>query len=368
MHITAAGLTGLIVTVKDSKNYQLHFRHPQSRKRQRVSLGTSDESTAKARAKHILETTGKAGIAALRDHARRDTTATVGRACDHYLVTSTVTYRRDNVNCLYRVVRAALGTEDGSKARNLPLSRLNARLVSDYLRNAIVSQVTKKSCLASARAVFCRMTDWEGFDGMPDMRAFREAATGTGIRISLDAFQPLPKETLQRIEAGVRKHGGAYLRAYLLSRYCGLRPGEIAGFRKTWIERRGEQYVLCVRQRPYEGFTLKTGNRAERDIGIPADMAADLLACDDYGIPGGTPYMRYHWLLRVFNAYLKEFMPERKQLLYTLRKQAGSDWLAATGKISLVSKLLGHTSAAVTLRHYATYDQTVVMPAGVFGG
>jgi hypothetical protein len=33
----------------------------------------------------------------------------------------------------------------------------------------------------------------------------------------------------------------------------------------------------------------------------------------------------------------------------------------------LVSKLLGHTSAAVTLRHYATYEASVTLPEGMFG-
>jgi integrase len=71
--------------------------------------------------------------------------------------------------------------------------------------------------------------------------------------------------------------------------------------------------------------------------------------------------------MRVFNAFLRGYLPDRDQLLYTLRKQAGSDWLVATGKISLVSKLLGHTSAAVTLRHYATYESSVTLPEGIFG-
>jgi hypothetical protein len=366
MDITAAGLSGKLVKRAGAKNYQIHFRHPQSRARQRVSLGTGDLATAKARGKHLLETTGRAGLAALKEHARRDTSATVGAACEHYLAVSTVAFKRDNVNCLYRVIRAALETENGAKVRGLPLSRLNARLVSDYLRKAKVAAVTKKSSLASARAVFCRLTDWEGFDGLPDMRPFREAATGTGLRSDFDAFRPLPKEALDAMEAQTILHGGAYRRAYILARYCGLRPREIAGFRTTWLEDRGGQHYLCVRQRPQEDFTLKTGSRGERDIGLPAELATELLACDDYGVPGGTPYTRYNWLLRTYNGFLREFMPGREQFLYTLRKQAGSDWLTATGKISLVSRLLGHSSPSTTARHYATHDNAVVMPESVW--
>lgn len=364
--IKASGLSGTVYTAKGSPKYQLYFRHPQSRERQRISLGTENLDMALAKAKAILAKTGADGIAALKGYARRSSGSTVGAACDHYLQVSTVAFKRDNVNCLYRVIRAAIGTENGEKVRNFPLARLDAKLVSDYLRKAKVSATTKKSCLASARAVFCRLTDWEGFEGLPDMRPFREAATGTGLRSDFDAFRPLPREALDAMEEKTRLMGGAHRRAYILARYCGLRPREIAGFRKTWIERRGDQHFLCVRQRPEEDFTLKTGSRGERDIGLPAELAAELLDCEDYGIPGGTEYMRYNWLLRTYNGFLREFMPGRDQFLYTLRKQAGSDWLTATGKISLVSRLLGHSSPSTTARHYATHDNAVVMPECVW--
>jgi integrase len=365
--IKARGLTGKIYLIAQSPYYRMRFYHPEKRRRQRISLGTSDLPTAKVKAKLILERTADEGIKALQGFMRRDTSNTVGKACDHYLMISPVAYRRDNVNCLYRVIKAALQTDDGQKVRDLALSRLNRALVAAYLKNAKVKTSTQKSCLASARAIFARQNDWEGFDGLPDMSEFRDACTRTGLRVHLDAFQPLPAETLEEIDKATRVTGGGIRRAWILARYLGLRPSEIAGFRKGWIERRGEQHFLCVRQRPSEDFALKTGSRGERDIGIPPDMAAELLACDDYGIPGGTPYTRYNWLMRVFNAFLRGYLPHRDQLLYTLRKQAGSDWLVATGKISLVSKLLGHTSAAVTLRHYATYESSVTLPEGMFG-
>jgi integrase len=364
--IKARGLTGKLRTAANSPYYRLHFYHPEKRRRQRISLATSDLPTAKAKAKAILERTADEGIAALRDFSRRDTSSTVGEACDHYLATSTVAFRRDNVNCLYRVIKAALQADDGQKVRDLALSRLNRALVAAYLKNAKVKASTQKSCLASARAVFARRNDWEGFDGLPDLGEFREACTHTGLKTDLDAFQPLPRDTLTKLDEATKQHGGAIRRAWILARYLGLRPREIAGMRKTWIEERAGQHFLCVRQRPDEGFALKTGSRGERDIGIPAAMAAELLAADDYAIPGGTPYMRYNWLMRVFNNFLREFMPDRDQLLYTLRKQAGSDWLVATGKISLVSKLLGHTSAAVTLRHYATWESSVTLPDSLY--
>jgi len=364
--IKARGLTGKIYLIAQSPFYRMRFYHPEKRLRQRISLGTSDLPTAKVKAKLILERTADEGIKALQGFMRRDTSNTVGKACDHYLLISPVAYRRDNVNCLYRVIKAALQTDDGQKVRDLALSRLNRALVAAYLKNAKVKTSTQKSCLASARAIFARQNDWEGFDGMPDMSEFRDACTRTGLRVHLDAFQPLPAETLEEIDKATKVTGGGIRRAWILARYLGLRPSEIAGFRKGWIERRGDQHFLCVRQRPSEDFALKTGSRGERDIGIPPDMAAELLACDDHAIPGGTPYTRYNWLMRVFNTFLRGYLPDRDQLLYTLRKQAGSDWLVATGKISLVSKLLGHQTAAATLRHYATWESSVTLPDSLY--
>ena len=364
--VKVAGLTGKVYRVNGTPRWQFEMRDPATNARKRISLGTQNLDMALAKAKAILSKAGADGIAALKGYARRSSGSTVGAACDHYLVTSTVTYRRDNVNCLYRILRAALGTESGEKVRALPLARLNRKLVADYLKKSAVTNITKKSCLASARAIFARHNDWVGFNGLPDMGEFRDACTRTGLKTDLDAFRPLPKDTLAKLDEATKRHGGAIRRAWILARYLGLRPREIAGMRKTWIEERAGQHFLCVRQRPDEGFSLKTGSRGERDIGMPAAMAAELLACNDHAMPGGTPYMRYNWLMRVFNNFLREFMPDRDQLLYTLRKQAGSDWLVATGKISLVSKLLGHTSAAVTLRHYATWESSVTLPEGLF--
>lgn len=363
INVKHRGLSGRVYLIGESPNYRLYFYHPESRKRHRISLGTSDLATAKAKAKMILDRTATEGLKAMRDMVRRNTGSTVGAACDHYLETSTVLYRRDNVNCLCRVIRAALGTEDGEKVRELSLAKLNRALVAAFLKNAKVANTTKKSVLASARAVFARANDWSAFEGgLPNLSEFRAACTDTGIRTDLDAFQPLPKDLLAKMDAATVAHGGGIRRAWILSRYLGLRPREMAGFRKTWIEERGDRYFLCVRQRPDEDFTLKTGSRGERDIGLPNAVAAELLACDDYGIPGGTPYTRYNWLMRFFNGFLREWLPNREQLLYTLRKQAGSDWLVATGKISLVSRLLGHSSPSTTARHYATHDNAVVMP------
>lgn len=364
--IKVAGLSGKVYKVNGTPRWQFEMRDPATNARKRISLGTENLEMAMAKAKAILQKTGADGIAALKGYARRTGGKTIGEAIDHYLQVSNVQYKQDNVNCLLRVIRAATKTEDNDKARALPLARLNAKLVADYLRNATVAKTTQKSCLASARAVFCRFTDWQDFEGLPDLSEFRDAATKTGIRTSINSFQPLPKDVLAMMEAASKSIGGAHRRAYILARYLGLGPKEIAGCRRRWIEERGDKHVLCVRQRPDENFTLKTGAVRERDIGIPKNMVAELLTADHYMVPGGTPYMRLAWCLRHFNGWLREFIPDRRSALYELRRQAGSDWLTATGKISLVSKMMGHASPTTTARFYATHERQVDLPESIW--
>ena len=75
-----------------------------------------------------------------------------------------------------------------------------------------------------------------------------------------------------------------------------------------------------------------------------------------------TPNLRYSYMLRVFNLWVRRFIPDRKGAAYELRKQAGSNWLEATGQISQVQYLLGHSTPTTTARWYATWQKAVTVP------
>jgi integrase len=92
-------------------------------------------------------------------------------------------------------------------------------------------------------------------------------------------------------------------------------------------------------------------------------MAEALLKADDYLIPLPTQNLRYNYILRIFNLWLRTLIPDRKGAAYELRKQAGSDWLEATGQISQVQYLLGHSTPTTTSRWYATWQRAVTVPA-----
>jgi integrase len=151
-------------------------------------------------------------------------------------------------------------------------------------------------------------------------------------------------------------------RAFICCRYMGMTPKEVSYARKSWIEDRPEGKTMCIRERPDEEFTLKTGGCRERDITLAPWMADYLLGADDYMIPLGTEFLRYNFMLRNFNTWLRQYIPNRKGAAYELRKQAGSDWLEATGSLVQVQYLLGHSSYVTTQRWYATWQRAVVVP------
>jgi integrase len=356
--IKASAITGALYKVSGSPFWQLRFHHPSDRKRKRISLGTEDLALAKARAKAILEDTAAKGIEALRDHARRDTSETIGRAIEHYERVSKIISTRDNVNCLLRFLRCALGTEDNEAIKAKPLSILTPSLISKYRQNYIGSPYSIRTNLASTRAIFAHSLDWDGFK-LPDSVAKFCGAT-TGMKAPVSTFVRIAPEALDRMEDTSKAIGGSVRRAYLLTRYLGMTPVECAAARKSWIEDREDRKVIVIIERPEEDLTLKTGYKRGRVMSLPEWMSEELLAADtDYLITGKTLDARKRFMERMFNGWVREFIPDRRSAAYELRKQAGSDMLNATGKISLVQHMLGHTSPQTTARFYAVYDREV---------
>ncbi len=107
----------------------------------------------------------------------------------------------------------------------------------------------------------------------------------------------------------------------------------------------------------------------EHDVFLTIERADSLhgpwvpVAADDYMVTGRTADMRMKFMERNFNLWVREFLPDRRSAAYELRRQAGSDMLNATGKISLVQHMLGHSSPQTTARFYAVYDREVDVAA-----
>lgn len=358
--ITASGLTGKLYQTIDSPRWQLEFRHPHTKKRLRISTGLRDLVMAKEKAKGILVDAGREGLAALQAHSQRATCKSVGEAIDHYLKASKIGSKQSNVNRLLRLLRATLGGSN-EQVRERPLSVLTPALVAQYRAEWKGSAYTLRGVLVSARAVFCHPLDWEGFPLPESLEKF--AKTTKGLRAPAPTFERISPEILSKMDNASKAIGGSIRRAYLLTRYLGMTPKECWLCRREWIEERNGKFVMVVIER--DGVTLKTGSKRGRAMSIPEWMAAELLAAEDYMVTGKTVGRRKHFMERVFNAFVREFLPDRRTAAYELRRQAGSDILNATGKISVAQHMLGHSSPTTTATWYAVYDREVDV-AGVW--
>lgn len=362
LSFTVRGIAAGLFTVPNSPHLRLYFRHPQSRERKRLSLGTSDVKMARAKAKMILNKVADEGLQAIKQFARRDTAPSVGKVVDHYLQVSQCGSRKANANYLLQLYRVVFELPTRESAREQSIGKLNAKFVAEFLRKSgHLSNYSKRSYLAAARSVFSRVHDWHDMK-LPDLSEFMTASSKTGVKSPSNSFRHIPAEVLRKMDLDSQKLDAPYRRAFILCRFLGVTPKEVSFARKSWIEKRGDLHVFCIRERPEESFTLKTGALRERDIGLRPWMAAELLAADDYMIEAHTPYLRKKFMERQFNDWVRKYIPGRKGAAYELRKQAGSDWLEATGKISLVSKLLGHTTPQTTARWYATWEKQVDVP------
>jgi integrase len=341
----------------------------------RLALKTTDAKMAKSKAIDLLTVSGRDGNAKLAEAAgSKDMTPTIGAICEHYMSVTECRTAQRNVNCLLRVVARGKGWRDdgrvmaaGTRERVMRLrgSELTAGLAADYYRNDPVADYTRRTTLAGAKAVFARTVDWVGF-AVPDISGFLTVSKQVAPEYSGNSFQHIPTDTLSAMERDSRIDGMTR-KAFICCRYLGMTPKEVAHCRRGWIESRAQGPTMCVRERPDEGFALKTGDTRERDIVIPQWMAGELLAAaftdSDFLIALPTPNLRYQWMLRTFNMWVRRYIPDRKGAAYELRKQAGTDWLEATGRISEVQHLLGHSTPTTTARWYAAWRKAVTVPA-----
>jgi integrase len=348
------------------------LRFTADKKIKRVSLKTSDAKIAKAKAISFLTILGDQGMAKLKETANmRDSAPTIGQIIDHYASVTDCSTHKKNTNALMRVIARAKGwttagaraMTDVEKAKVMAVrsTELTAQLAVDYQRADKNAIYTKGTTLAGAKAVFARTKDWVGF-ALPDISGFLNASKEAKQKYNPNSFQHIPKEKLDAMERESRVDD-IRRRTFICCRYLGMTPKEVSFARKGWIEDRPQGKAMCVRERPDEGFSLKTGGARERDIVIAPWMAEALLKADDYLIPLPTQNLRYNYILRIFNLWLRTLIPDRKGAAYELRKQAGSDWLEATGQISQVQYLLGHSTPTTTSRWYATWQRAVTVPA-----
>ena len=350
----------------------LRFHDPETRKMRRVSLKTTDDKIAKQKGTIFLTIAADQGMSKLKAVAGlRNESPTIAALVEHYEKVSDCDTAHRNVSALLRVIARAKGWDHGdrrtmseavkAKVMAVRSTELTAETAVAFQRaDDGTNNYTKGTTLAGAKAVFAHTKDWIGFH-LPDLTAFLKTSKQAKQKYDPNSFQHIDKDALDAMEQDSRKDK-LIRRAFICCRYLGMTPKEVSYARRSWIESRPNGQTMCIRERRDQQFTLKTGGARERDITLPAWMAEELMTADDYLLPYETPFLRYNYMLRVFNLWVRRFIPDRKGAAYELRKQAGSNWLEATGQISQVQYLLGHSTPTTTARWYATWQKAVTVP------
>lgn len=361
-------------------SWWVRFTDRRTKKMHRHTLRTTDAKLAKQKAIAYITMQEQEGIETLRKHeGMRNDSPTIGQIVEHYLAKSKCESAEKNVSCLLRVVGRGTGLaprrphqsdpkraapmNDAEKEKVMAVrsTELNAALVRRYKETCGTADYSIGSALAGAKAIFANQDEWLDFN-LPDLSEFKRASKDAKQKYDPNSFQHIDKDVLAAMEQDSRTDQ-VIRRAFICCRYLGMTPKEVSYARKSWIEDRPQGPTMCIRERRDQDFTLKTGGARERDITLAPWMAEELRSADDYLMPYKTPFLRYNFMLRVFNTWLRRYIPDRTGAAYELRKQAGSDWLEATGQISQVQKLLGHSSPVTTARWYATWQKAVSVPA-----
>jgi len=360
-------------------SWWVRFTNRRTKKMHRHTLRTTDPKLAKQKAIAYITMQEQEGVEALRKHeGLRNDFPTIGQIIENYLAKSKCDSAEKNVSCLLRVVGRGTGlaprrphrsdpkraapmtNSEKEKVMAVRSTELTAALVRKYKEACGTADYSIGSALAGAKAIFAKTDEWLDFK-LPDLTEFKRASKDAKQKYDPNSFQHIPKDMLAAMEQDSRTDR-VIRRAFICCRYLGMTPKEVSYARKTWIEDRPAGPTMCIRERRDQDFTLKTGGARERDIVLAPWMAQELRTADDYMIPLKTPFLRYNFMLRVFNTWLRKYIPDRIGAAYELRKQAGSDWLEATGQISQRQKLLGHSSPVTTARWYATWQKAVSVP------
>jgi len=300
----------------------------------------------------------------------RDVYATIDEVCDRYVATCarlgrpTARTARNNTLALRLVLRRVLGREEvGTEST----ARLTADVVGDYVRAAIDGRAgeaeasarrTACSTLRQARSVFSRrMLREPEFRKLrlPALADFLEASPGIDPQkiLSLPSTA-LRLRTLRAAAAAWRARSPLYV-VYLLAQHLGMRAGEIAAARWSWIEdHAGGARWMVIRDRPDDGFRVK-GRPGRAPIRAAVWRRLQAYRSDSpLIVPGSTPTARHKLIYREAADWLEGVgwaEVETNKRIHELRRLYGSKVWTKYGKESC-HEWMRHGSFATTERHY----------------
>lgn len=236
------------------------------------------------------------------------------------------------------------------------------------------------SALRSAASVFARKLDRRYRDAgifldfanmrelpfLPILHVQRQPVSSDGLQKLIQAWREL-KQTNPLLYTTVG-----------LALHAGLRASEIAAARRNWVETDGSAVRVVLRDRPEEGFRTKgkvDSSAWVSGLVLDIEFAAHLLSLPDgplVPVQGSKA-----WFFKtVVNQWVRQFISRemdgkglhRLRGLYAdaVKTRFESQILARTASIDAARLALGHTSPAITLRHYLTPDAASTTP-GILG-
>lgn len=232
------------------------------------------------------------------------------------------------------------------------------------------------SALRSAASVFARKLDRRYKDAgiFLDFANMRDLPF---LPILHAQRQPVSAEGLQTLTAAWRdlKQTNPLLYTTIgLALHAGLRASEIAAARRNWVETDGSAVRVVLRDRPEEGFRTKgkvDSSAWVSGLVLDIEFAAHLLSLPD-GLLVPVQGSKAWFFKTVVNQWVRQFISRemdgkglhRLRGLYAdaIKTRFESQILARTASIDAARLALGHTSPAITLRHYLTPDAASTTP------
>ena len=213
--------------------------------------------------------------------------------------------------------------------------------------------------IKQARAVFSKraVAYYEKVCGLTLPKTLKDFLEVPYLPAENRGYDPIAPQVLAKIDAAIaeiKTKNFELWKVLTIARELGLRNHEIYSAKGSWIIPTAEGTAFSVINREGE---FRTKNGVEREILVASELGEALAGtpAEKYLIaPEKLPTQRHNVIYRETAMFLRPFLPNRKKLLYELRKQAGS-WVAtnAPGHLYDAQAFLGHKSFATTERYYA---------------
>ena len=212
------------------------------------------------------------------------------------------------------------------------------------------------SHIQDARSVFTKAALADDlYPGLPDISSFLNKAKLKEMKKKFK-FGKVDKD-VQRLKANLpalkKSNPAAYL-AFQLTAVLGLRRGEAAQARKSWITTHKGRKVIYVQATE----TWVPKGRQERMVPLPEDVNSDILFLSDdsdFIIPAPTQNYRYESVFNSLSAWFLQVCPnwEDEKKAHVLRKCFGAEVSTQTGSLFAAQTLLGHASPEITNDYYS---------------